>query len=486
MKSGILLMESRGKAPGDARKPRARLRGEAGAFASDQGARAVTLDELKAQIQELHQAFSAQDAQKLCDTVCDLSASLEVNSVFEPQLIHMFLESPVIHDLVHTSECPIEIFESSLVLLDQIVCQSPDLLKSFVENGGLRLVLSRVNAFENNIVLEGCVRILKTGCEVREFCEVLKQERTWIPSYFQLLGSSDIRILLTVLVLMPELPRLYPGDATTVIEYGNQIIEKALASVDIDAGWGTAILYVLECFEASLQHSPVLSYFLKSRALPFTFMLVQTFPHQCLLRALPVIKLCYKSQGCAQLTESIKWLKRKFTKPFQKGKYIQIRGYEWLRPFHEAMTGDCDEVQTLAISTLSTLLDFDSVLLSDIIPAGIPQVVVHICEQGSFQAKCKLVKLVRTILVRAEDDSLTLPFVTAEFISVTEQLLTRESSYHLAKSLLLEMENLPALDDELADYVASLIAEADQLGPPPISTDDRPNAKSGKNFWQTS
>ena len=461
-----LFMQSGGKAPGDARKPRARLREEAGALASDQ----LNLDEIKAQIQELHQAFNEHDAEKLCGLVCDLSETLDVNSVFDPQLVHMFLESPVMHDLVHTSECPIEIFQRSLVLIDQIVCQSPDLLKSFVDNGGLKLVLSRVNALENSVVLEGCMRILKTGCGVREFCEVLKQEKTWIPSYFQLLASSDINVILSVLVMMPELPRLYPGHASTVIECGNQIIEKALAWIDIDSGWGTAILYVLECFEASLQHSPILSFFLKSRALTFTFMLFQTFPHQCLLRALPVIKHCYKSQGCAPLTENIKWLKRKFTKPFQKGKYLRIRGHEWLHPFHEAMTGDCDEVQILAISTLTTLIDFDSGLLSDVIPAGIPEVALHISEQGSFKAKCKLLKLIRTIIVRAEDDSLTLPFVTVDFISVTEQLLTRESSYHLAKSLLLEMENLPTLDGELADYVASLIAEADKMGPPPIPT----------------
>lgn len=419
-------------------------------------------EELTGIIEQICEAFEQGNLEELNMFFREFCMCLRTTRKFGADAVQLFIDSPAMHVLLSASDGPATV---SCESLKHVLVQSPDILKLFVENDGLQLVLSRVQVLENVTVLECLMRILSTGCNISQFCEILRKEQAWIPRYFELFSTFDVSLIRSALIFLPHFLSVYPGQSQKAILLATRVIRKSVSRAIEDNQWFYIYNKLLLFFACALSRLPILMFFAKSGALATTFMLLQTFPRQCLLHCLPVIHACYRRiKQNPELLKCLHNLQRRFAVPCCDVKYVTLAEREWIRPFRDAMASDCEEARNKAISTLRTLIDFDSSLLKDVVEAGIPEQVRRICKGGSFASKVKVLKLVHVVVLRAECDFYRIVFVTSGFISVLRHLLCHESYYHAAKSVLLDLRDLTLLDCSMNSAVQELVEDADRVG----------------------
>ena len=429
-------------------------------------------EELTERIEQILGAFEQENMEELNALFHDFCLSLTSTRKFGADAVQLFIESPAMHVLLSVSDGPVGLFRQSLVLLEHVIVQSPDILRLFVENDGLRLVLSRINFLEDVTILESFMRILAIGCRIPQFCEILCKEEAWIPRYFVLFSTSDVSLVRAALIFLPSFIRVYPEQIQNAISLGTNAIQRSLVRAITNNQWFDVYDGLLWFFAFALFHfPPIVRFFATSGALATTFMLLQTFPRRCLLRCLTLIRRCYKTTDQnAELFECLHNLQQRFAvSPPDDVCYVTLAEREWIKPFRYAMASEREEARNGAISTLKTLIDFDSSLLKDVVEGGIPEQVRRICKEGSFASKAKVLKLVHAVLLRADCDFFQTVFVTSRFISVLGYLLHHESYYHAARSILLDLSDLTCFNRSRTSAIQELLEEADRLGPPPVS-----------------
>ena len=423
-------------------------------------------EELTGIIEQICEAFEQGNLEELNMFFREFCMCLRTTRKFGADTVQLFIDSPAMHVLLSVSDGPATVSCESLILLEHVLVQSPDILKLFVENDGLQLVLSRVQVLENVTFLECLMHILSTGCSIPQFCEILRKEQAWIPRYFELFSTLDVSLIRSALIFLPHFLSVYPGQSQKAILLATRVIRKSVSRAIEYNQWFYIYNKLLLFFACALSRLPILMFFAKSGALATTFMLLQTFPRQCLLRCLPVIHVCYRTiKQNPEFLKCLHNLQRRFAvPPCRDVKYVTLAEREWIGPFRDAMASDCEEARNKAISTLRTLIDFDSSLLKDVVEAGIPEQVSRICKGGSFASKVKVLKLIHVVVLRAECDFCRIVFVTSGFLSVVRHLLCHESYYHAARSVLLDLSDLTFLDCSMNSAVQELVEEADRVG----------------------